>query len=272
MKDNEWLDDIRRRIQEALAQSKRDELLEKYGMQAEYKAPTLPPEVENEWLDYILEFERQFEQAKRIVVRERIGNPPVLPLSDLPLSAVGDAIEALLDLLAAHGIAVDFLGEVDELEVYRYLTEELLDEQIDDIRIEGMWTHFTYSTVAYDVGMWVEHFVMDIFIHERKYFLASWEDQPHFDAQGEPITAEQFRQKVEAVWQHLSPDNRFTVKPITTEVGDNEATVIAAVAWYDEEQETERQVESFFRLQPSPYEGWDVVQTTLLDDLLEELR
>jgi hypothetical protein len=34
----------------------------------------------------------------------------------------------------------------------------------------------------------------------------------------------------------------------------------------------QKQVESFFRLQPSPYFGWDVVQTSLLDDLLTALR
>jgi hypothetical protein len=34
----------------------------------------------------------------------------------------------------------------------------------------------------------------------------------------------------------------------------------------------QKQVESFFRLQPSPYSGWYVVQTSLLDDLLTVLN
>jgi hypothetical protein len=91
-------------------------------MEFEHTDSRLSPDEENEWLDHVLEFEKQFEQAKSITVRERIGDPPIRPLSDLPLYAVGEAVTALLDLLAAHGIAVDFLGDVDELEAYRYLT------------------------------------------------------------------------------------------------------------------------------------------------------
>jgi hypothetical protein len=190
MKDNitnEWLDEIRRRIQEALSQAKKDKLRTEYGMEFEYTDPRLSPDVENEWLDQVLEFERQFEQAKPITVRERIGDPPLQPLSDLPLDTVGEAVTALLDLLAAHGIAVDFLGDVEELEAYRYLTEELLDEEMDDIRIEGMMTHFTYSTPEYDVQMWVENFVLDLFTHEKKYFLPGLAKQPLFNTQGELI-------------------------------------------------------------------------------------
>ena len=266
--NSEWLDEMRRRIQEALSQAKRDTLRDQYGLAFEYTDSRLPPEVESDWLDHILEFERQFEQAERITVRQRIGDPPIQSLSDLPLHAVGEAVTALLDLLAAHGIAVDFLGDVDELEAYRYLTQELLDQEMDDIRVEGMMTHFTYSTPEYDVQMWVEHFVLDVFTHEKEYFLPGLAKQPLFNAQGEPITAAQFQQTIEAVWERLPPTNRVTAKPITIQVEGDEAKVCAVVAWNDTAQKSRGQVESYFRLQPSPYTGWDVVQTTLLDDLL----
>jgi hypothetical protein len=265
---NEWLEEMRRRTQEALSQAKRDKLRDEYGMEFEYTDSRLPPEAENEWLDHILEFERQFDQAKSITVRERIGNPPIRPLRDLPLYAVGEAITALLELLAAHGIAVDFLGEVDELEAYRYLTEELLDEEMDDIRIEGMMIHFTYSTPEYDAQMWVESFVLDLFTHDREYFLPGLAKQPLFNAQGEPITAAQFQQRIEAVWKRLPPTNKVEIKPIVTQVEGDQAKVWAIISWNDEAQQTKGQVESYFRLQPSPYTGWDVVQTSLLDDLL----
>jgi hypothetical protein len=266
--NNEWLDEIRRRIQEALSQAKRDKLRDKYGMEFEHTDSRLSPDEENEWLDNVLEFEKQFEQAGRITVRDRIGDPPIQPLSDLPLYAVDEAVTALLELLAAHGIAVDFLGDVDELEAYRYLTEELLDEEMDDIRIEGMMTHFTFSTPEYDVQMWVDSFVLDLFTHDRDYFLPGLAKQPLFNTQGEPITAAQFKQMLEAVWELLPPTNKVEIKPIVTQVDGDEAKVWALIAWNDEAQQTKGQVESYFRLQPSPYTGWDVVQTSLMDDLL----
>ncbi|GJM40480.1 MAG: hypothetical protein DHS20C20_07620 [Ardenticatenaceae bacterium] len=60
------------------------------------------------------------------------------------------------------------------------------------------------------------------------------------------------------------------MEPITTQVADDEGTVTAVVTWQLGDEQ--KQVESFFRLQPSPYYGWDVVQTPLLDDLLTALR
>jgi hypothetical protein len=182
--------------------------------------------------------------------------------------AVEEAVTALLDLLADHGIAVDFLGDVDDIEAYRYLTGEFLDEEMDDIRISGMTTHFTYSTPEYDVQMWVDNFVRDLFNQEREYFLPGLEKQPLFNMQGEAITAAEFQQRIEVVWERLPPTNRVTTEPITTKVEGDEAEVWAVVAWNDEVQQIKGQVESYFRLQPSPYTGWDVVQTSLLDDLL----
>jgi hypothetical protein len=266
--NNEWLDEIRRRTQESLSQAKRDKLRDEYGMKFDYTDSRLSPEVENEWLDYVLEFERQFEQAKSITVRQRVGDPPIPLLSDLPPEVVGETVTALLDLLAAHGVAVDFLGDVDELEAYRYLTEELLDEEMDDIRIEGMTTHFTYSTPEYDVQMWVSNFVLDVFTHDKEYFLPGLEKQPLFDAQGEPIPTLQFQQAIEAVWERLPPTNHVEVKPVTTRVDGDEASVYALIVWDDAAQKSKGQVEAHFRLQVSPYTGWDVVQTTLLDVLL----
>jgi hypothetical protein len=75
-----------------------------------------------------------------------------------------------------------------------------------------------------------------------------------------------FIQKLEAVWARLSPRKRIDVQPITTELTEDEAMVTAVITW--REGDERKEVESYFRLQPSPYSGWDVVQTSLLDELL----
>ncbi len=271
MQDNDSLDEMRWRIQESLIQAKRDKLRDEYDMQASYTAPGLPPEAEIEWLDSVLEFERQFENVKIITVRERIGDPPLRPLDEIPLYALEQAVTDLLDLLAENGVGVDFLGDFDDIAAYRYLTEELLDEEIDDLR-GGWMSVFTPSTPEYDVQMWVENFVMDLFTQERDYFLSGLDKQPLFNRQGEPITAVQFRNQIKAVWKHLPATNRFSVEPITIQVEGEEGTVTAVITWRNDKNETIGQVESTFRLQPSPYTGWDVVQTSLLDDLLAMLR
>jgi hypothetical protein len=66
---------------------------------------------------------------------------------------------------------VDSLGEWDDLSAYRCLTEGLLDSEIDDVQFKDMFTCFHPSTPEYDVEMWVENFVSDLFRQEREYFL-----------------------------------------------------------------------------------------------------
>ena len=269
MDDNDSLDEMRRRIQESLTQAKRERLRDEFGMLFEYSDPSLSPKEQNDWFDYIMEFERQFENSQTITVRERIGNPPLQLLEEIPPDALEEAVDNLLDLLVEHGIVIDFMGEWDDLAAYRFITEELLDEEMDDIRIEGMFTHFDAATPEYDVQMWVENFVQDVFWQEREYFLPGLEMQPHFDITGEPIPFTDFARKLEAVWERLPVTKGVNVRPVATQVVEDEGTVTAVITWHSGDEQKE--IESFFRLQPSPYSGWDVVQSSLLDDLLTKL-
>lgn len=111
MPDEHSLDEVRRRIQESLALAKREQLRDEFGMKFDYFDPQLSPEAQHEWLDNVLEFERQFEMAQTITVRERIGSPPIEPVENIPLYALEKAVNDLLDLLAEHGIVIDFMGE-----------------------------------------------------------------------------------------------------------------------------------------------------------------
>ncbi len=266
MPDEHSLDEMRRRIQESMIQAKREQLRDEFGMQLDYADPQLAPEAHNEWLDYILEFERQFENAQSITVRERIGNPPIEPVENIPLYALKEAVNNLLNLLAEHSIVIDFMGDWDDLAAYRFITEELLDEETSDMRIEGMVSHFGATTPEYEVQMWVEDFASGVFWQKREYFLAGLDKQPLFDMTGAPMTLAEFTEKVEAVWARMPATNRVDVRPIATQVTEDEGQVTAVITWRISDEQ--KQVESFFRLQPSPYTGWDVVQTSLLDDLL----
>jgi len=147
------------------------------------------------------------------------------------------------------------------------LTGEFLDEETTDMHIEGMWSVFAPSTLEYDVQMWVEEFVMALFTQGREYILSGLDNQSLFNMAGEAITSLHFRQQIEAVWKLLPATKRFSVEPITVQADKEEGTVTAVTSWRNENEETVGQVKSFFRLQPSPYTGWDVVQTSLLDDL-----
>lgn len=139
-------DDLPELAQRIVNELKRKELEERYG--AVFSAPDaseIPSEVEAQWLENIDEFERQFENAAQVPLREFIGSPSVRPLADIPPSEVAAELDALLEVLGENEVVVDFPDAVDEVEAYRFITEELLDEKIDDIRVPGMVLHFMYS-------------------------------------------------------------------------------------------------------------------------------
>jgi hypothetical protein len=139
-------DDSQDEIQRLLNDAKRSELEKRYG--AKFFRPEnsrMPPEVEGMFLDHVEEFERQFEVAETIPLRQFVGFPVARAIADLPASAVEDELEALLDRLAEHEVFVDFPDEVEAPEAYKFIVEELLDEEVLDIRIPGMRLHFIYG-------------------------------------------------------------------------------------------------------------------------------
>jgi len=139
-------DDLPERAQRVVNDYKRKELEERYG--AVFSSETdsaLPSEVEAQWLENIDEFERQFENAAQVPLREFLGSPSTRPLADIPPFELETELNGLLDLLAEQGVVVDFLREVEDAEAYRFITEELFNEEIDDIRVPGMVLHFIYE-------------------------------------------------------------------------------------------------------------------------------
>lgn len=190
-------------------------------------------------------------------------------MAEFPLHALKDAVNDLLDLLGEHGIAVEFMGDWDDLAAYRFITQELLEEEMDDIHIEGVFSVFEATTLEYDVEMWVNLFVTDMFWQDRNDFLTGLEKQPLFSSQDNPVSLAEFVQKLELVWAQLPVKTRAFMEPITTQLANDEDRVTAVVT--GQLHNEPKQVESFFCLQPNPYFGWDVIQTSLLDDLLAVL-
>jgi len=107
----------------------------------------IPVEIEHLFLNNIINFEKQFDEGKRITVFEKIGKPlHFKPLSEIPISEVDKAWQELSDYLDAHGIGLDVCSpNVNNAELYRFAIEELFPHEMDDINIAGMMTCFIYD-------------------------------------------------------------------------------------------------------------------------------
>lgn len=124
---------------------KRKALGEKFGMVFSSINKELRPELEDEWLNHIEKFEEQWANQKTTTVWEFLGKPKYKLLQELSNDAISSALNALLELMQIQGISLDTLSEVEDHELYRFITEELFNCEIDDMHIPGMQHCFIYE-------------------------------------------------------------------------------------------------------------------------------
>ncbi len=130
-----------------------------------------PPEVENEWLNYIEQFEQLHRNAKRISVYDFIGRPEWKASDDIPDTEIANEMDRIWHIMKDNGVGLETICEVDERVLYRFVTEELFNREIDDVRIKGMLTCFTYEDFypnhEYDIDRICRDFI-DLFIKDTE--------------------------------------------------------------------------------------------------------
>lgn len=108
---------------------------------------SLPPEIEGQFLDSIMLFDKAFRNAKQISVYDKIGRPDFVPENVLNDDEVKESLEKIETILRQNGLNLEVLADYDDEErlIYKFITEELFDLEIDDISIEGFNTNFIYE-------------------------------------------------------------------------------------------------------------------------------
>ncbi len=107
----------------------------------------LPADVENEFLNNIAAFEKQFGERKMIKVFDKIGRPGHFkPVKDIPDNEIDHAWTELRDYLNEYHIDLDACSpNISTRELYRFTTDELFDHETDDIDLPGWSTNFIYD-------------------------------------------------------------------------------------------------------------------------------
>jgi hypothetical protein len=107
----------------------------------------ISPQIENEFLNYIAEFEKQSQNPKYISVYERIEKPTHFKsVAEIPDDEIATAWEVLSEYLGKYGICLDVCSpNISIRELYRFATEELFKHEMNDMSIPGMNTNFIYD-------------------------------------------------------------------------------------------------------------------------------
>lgn len=134
----------------------------------------LDPSIENQFLNNIEEFDKAFENCKQISVYNFIGKPKFRKIKDIPKNEVEKELLKITGILNENNISLDYLYDVDNNEIYRFITEELFKHKIDDVRIKGMMSCFTYEEFhpnhRYDIERYCDELIHDLFDPDDPHF------------------------------------------------------------------------------------------------------
>ncbi len=115
-----------------------------HGMQHS-DSSMLTPETENQWLNHIYNFEQQYQNSQQVKVYDFVGRPAFSKLADLSGKDVSKALKDILSTMERKGIVLDCSCEYEDAVIYKFITEELFEYEMDNMSIEGMTHHFTYE-------------------------------------------------------------------------------------------------------------------------------
>jgi hypothetical protein len=129
---------------------KQENELTKLKIQAEFGFEVnghseLNPAIENIWLKQILEFERAMVNKETIKIKERIGNPFLKPSAEIPDQEIPAELQKVMELLHSKNLVIDSVAGIDDREMYRFITEELLEEETDNNVPSNMLVCYLYE-------------------------------------------------------------------------------------------------------------------------------
>ena len=267
MNDSTHDDDFQDHIQRLINEHKRQELNDKYGANFSSESnPQMPPEMESEWLDHIDEFERQFENAEQISLRQFIKSPTIRSLDQIPPPEVENELNHLVDILANYGIVVDFLYDVEPTEAYRFISEELLEEEIDDISIPGMRCHFIYEEFypndEEDVKGWAQEFLEAFLGNDEKGLIFTLKEDKSVDpdkTNPSPQQMVEMMEKFHALHENISD---VKIEPLRSEVEEDNSEVELDLSWGGKAAKPTVARATIY-LERNPYGGWDVIRAEM---------
>ena len=109
--------------------------------------PEIPPDIEMQFLQHIMAFEKQSQNKERITVFDKINKPNFfIPVNQVPDSQIEEECQKLLNYLHLFNIRLDVCSpNISSREIYRFIIEELFNEEMGNISMSGMSTCFIYD-------------------------------------------------------------------------------------------------------------------------------
>ena len=104
-----------------------------------------PPEILNTFLNDMIEFEHAMNDRNEVLLYDFIGRPEFILEQDLSDEQVKVELERVNDMLFSINIVYDNINDVEDRLLYKFVTEDLFQQQIPDKLIPGTVSHYIYE-------------------------------------------------------------------------------------------------------------------------------
>jgi hypothetical protein len=116
-----------------------------FGAQFDEISNDVSPEMEQQFLKQVYDFEKAWEQQEITTVGKLLGSPCFKKLSEIPPEDLSSEWQSVLDVYNEKGISVDFNNEYPVAVKYRFATEELPNHETMFVDMPGMMLGFIYE-------------------------------------------------------------------------------------------------------------------------------
>jgi hypothetical protein len=243
------------------------ELSKRFGAAPNRQNPYLCPEDERSFVRQLEQLDYTIAHPTYLTVHAYLGYPIVKPRVEIKPDNLADELDALLEYLHLNYIAVDFLCDVSDEEAYRFIVDELLDENIEDMRGTGMTTHFIYEefhpNAEYDAKMWAKNFLSSLLHHHPEWVKTALSKDELYDRRGRPTTRTTFLQQVDTFLRRHPTIIDIQIDALTCQIDGDYAAVEVATTWTDVQSNPPDRVKivgrSHLRLKRND-DYWEVIQ------------
>lgn len=184
-------------------------------------------------------------------------------------------LNELFDLLDKNNISLDTICDVEEKELYRFITDELFEHEMDDMRIPGMTSCFIYEEFHPNAKNEIERAIDYFFrmtmakmknIGGEGYDLLYIDEQNFCDIDGNTIDKEKVIKSINTFLDSFDSLSIVTydVKSLAINKEEEDACVDFHICYRGVFDGTAQYVEykgdGSFKLHPSEYGGWSIYQ------------
>ena len=238
----------------------------------------IPPELESAFLNSIEAFEQQYENAEKITVFDYLGKPAFRKVDELKPEEISLELERLNEIMLEGNVSLNTLCSVDDKELYRFISEELFLYEMDDVRVPGMMSCYTYEDFypnsEFDIIHAYDYFFRFTLAKMKNYGgdgydLLYIDKENYKDAKGEAIEK---KTVVDTINNFLASFDSFEIikndiKSIEINDEETDAVVNFNIEYkglFNNSTETcDFKGNASFKLKPSEYGGWSIYHIDL---------